>query len=214
VPRCQAADHHGQPGPPLRRQVGPGRRSRADRLGHLGRPSNRPARAGPSRSPPVLRRNRPPLQRFRGQGMHRPWPSCQRTLIKSPRRPRKTNRWPPCGSRRSVSCTSRAKPSKPLRMSVCPVASHTRTPVGTGIIGALPRFRALPRRWPDQRDPQSAPVRRPIRPRPRRRGSPRVGMASRREQAAPVGQRLARVGVRWTAPAAAVHAATGTKGSE
>src|SRR3954469_15878484 len=57
-------------------------------------------------------------------------------------------------------------------------------------------------------------LRRPIRPRPRRRGSPRVGLASRREQAAPAGQRLARVGVRWTAPAAAVHAATGTKGSE
>src|SRR4051795_1710653 len=36
----------------------------------------------------------------------------------SARRPRKTNRWPECGSRRSVSCTSRAKPSKPLRMSV------------------------------------------------------------------------------------------------
>jgi hypothetical protein len=29
-----------------------------------------------------------------------------------------------------------AKPSKPLRMSVWPLASHTRTPLGTGILGA------------------------------------------------------------------------------
>jgi hypothetical protein len=31
------------------------------------------------------------------------------------RRPRNTNRWPLCGLRRSVSCTSSASPSKPLR---------------------------------------------------------------------------------------------------
>jgi hypothetical protein len=46
----------------------------------------------------------------------------------------KTNRWPPCGSRFSVSCTTRDSPAKPLCMSVCPVASQTRTPTGIAII--------------------------------------------------------------------------------
>ena len=68
------------------------------------------------------------------ENRHAPCPSCQITFSRSPRRPRKTKRWPACGSLLSVSCTSRAKPGKPLRMSVCPVASHTRTPAGTGII--------------------------------------------------------------------------------
>ncbi len=35
----------------------------------------------------------------------------------------------------SVSCTCSASPGKPRRMSVWPVASQTRTPLGTGIIG-------------------------------------------------------------------------------
>ena len=39
------------------------------------------------------------------------------------------------GDRASTSpAPASAKPSKPLRMSVCPAASHTRTPAGTGII--------------------------------------------------------------------------------
>jgi hypothetical protein len=46
------------------------------------------------------------------------------------------NKWPECGSRFRVSCTISASPSNPLRMSVWPVASHTRTPDGTGITGA------------------------------------------------------------------------------
>jgi hypothetical protein len=68
APCRQAADHHDQPRPPLRRQVGPGRRSRGDRLGHLAWPSSRPARAKRSRSRPALRRNPPHLQRFHRHG--------------------------------------------------------------------------------------------------------------------------------------------------
>ena len=41
-----------------------------------------------------------------------------------------------------VSWTNNARPSNPLRMSVWPVASHTRTPAGVGIIAATPRSRA------------------------------------------------------------------------
>src|SRR5262249_4646146 len=77
--------------------------------------------------------NRPRSNRFANR--HMPWPSCHSTLIRPPRRPRNTNRWPLCGLRLSVSCTSSAKPSKPLRISVCPVASHTCMPLGIGIIG-------------------------------------------------------------------------------
>ncbi len=79
--------------------------------------------------------------------------------------------------------------SKPLRMSVRPVASQTRTPLGTGIIGALLGCRAPPRWWPDQPDPRSAPVPQPTPPRPRRRRPPLVGVASQREKAAQAGQR-------------------------
>ncbi len=39
---------------------------------------------------------------------------------------------PVVGMRLSVSCTSTASPSKPLRISVWPVANHTCTPLGTG----------------------------------------------------------------------------------
>ena len=65
-----------------------------------------------------------------------PRPSCQRILIRSPRRPRNTNKSPAWGSRRSPSCTCSASPFMPRRMSVCPVAIHTRTPERIGIIGA------------------------------------------------------------------------------
>ena len=64
-----------------------------------------------------------------------------------------------CGSRLSISCTWSANPSMPRRMSVGPVASHTLTPLGTGIIAArapaaprdtagsmLPEIRSRPRR--------------------------------------------------------------------
>ncbi len=50
------------------------------------------------------------------------------------RRQRNTKAWPENGSRARWSWTRAASPSKPLRMSVCPVASQTREPDGTGII--------------------------------------------------------------------------------
>jgi hypothetical protein len=46
------------------------------------------------------------------------------------------NRCPHRGSRRNTSCTWSDRLAKPFLMSVCPVANHTRTPVGTGIIDA------------------------------------------------------------------------------
>src|SRR5690349_8251128 len=55
-----------------------------------------------------------------------PWPSCQITFNRLPRRPRKQNRCPLSGSRRSTSCTCNAKLAKPFLISVCPVASQTR----------------------------------------------------------------------------------------
>src|ERR1700756_4331899 len=91
-------------------------------------------RSAPSRGMVDGQTKRPRSSRFANK--HIPWPSCHSTLISPPRRPRKTNRWPLCGLRLSVSCTSSARPSKPLRMSVWPLASHTCTPLGTGIIGA------------------------------------------------------------------------------
>src|SRR5215216_2376958 len=50
---------------------------------------------------------------------------------------------PLCGLRCNVSCTSTARPSKPLRMSVWPVASHTRTSLWIEIIVVV---RPLPAR--------------------------------------------------------------------
>src|SRR5215472_8944060 len=47
-----------------------------------------------------------------------PRPSCQRILMRSPRRPRNTNRSPAWGSRFSPSWTCRASPFIPRRMSV------------------------------------------------------------------------------------------------
>src|SRR5579884_2135369 len=68
-----------------------------------------------------------------------PIPSCQMILIRSPLAPRKTYKSPACGSRPSACCTCKANPFMPLRMSVRPTASHTRTPEGTGIIAAPAR---------------------------------------------------------------------------
>ncbi len=58
----------------------------------------------------------------------------QRTLIMSPRRPRKTKRSPACGSRPGPSWICNVKPFMPRRMSVTPPASQTRTPEGTEIM--------------------------------------------------------------------------------
>jgi hypothetical protein len=49
------------------------------------------------------------------------------------------NKWPLSGSRCRISRTCKASHGKPFRMSVSPVASHTRTPVGNGIIAAVTR---------------------------------------------------------------------------
>jgi hypothetical protein len=50
-----------------------------------------------------------------------------------------------------VSVVAAAAPTNPLRMSVCPVASHTRTPARTGITAATapqPRAPTPPRQGP------------------------------------------------------------------
>ena len=102
--------------------------------------------------------NRPRSSRF--ENRHAPCPSCQMIFTRSPRFPRKTKRCPACGSDLSVSCTISASPGKPRRMSVWPVASHTRTPAGTGITAGITD-------WLSERR-ECAPRRR--RRHPRRRG--------------------------------------------
>lgn len=57
--------------------------------------------------------NRPCSNRFAYNDI--PTPSCQRTFIAVPRRPRKTKRSPACGSRPSPCCTWSANPSMPRR---------------------------------------------------------------------------------------------------
>ncbi len=86
---------------------------------------------------------------------HAPWPSCQITFKRSPLRPRKQNRCPLSGSRRSTSWTCNDNDGKPLLISGWPVASHTRTPVGTGIIGH-PKHSESASRHPDRRRHRSA----------------------------------------------------------
>src|SRR5262245_14275966 len=61
-------------------------------------------------------KNRPRSNRFVNR--QAPWPSCQITFNRSPRRPRKQNRCPHSGSRRSTSCTSNDKLAKPFLISV------------------------------------------------------------------------------------------------
>ena len=51
--------------------------------------------------------NRPRSSRFTNR--HAPWPSCQITFKRSPRRPRKQNKCPLSGSCRSTSCTQRGQ---------------------------------------------------------------------------------------------------------
>ena len=52
-----------------------------------------PARSSPRRRPALGHRKRPRSSLFVNR--HAPWPSCQITFNRSPRRPRKQNRWPP-----------------------------------------------------------------------------------------------------------------------
>jgi len=64
---------------------------------------------------------------------HMPSPLHQRTLSKSPRRPRKANTCPEKGSSVNVVCTNAAKPFMPRRISVTPAASHICVPAGNPI---------------------------------------------------------------------------------
>src|SRR5262249_47918193 len=87
---------------------------------------------------------RPRSRRFANK--HHPSPLHQSTFTPSPAPPRNTNRCPLKGSSVSWVCTSAASPSKPLRMSVVPAASHTRAFGGSAIIDA-----------PEERSPVPAP---------------------------------------------------------
>jgi len=75
--------------------------------------------------------NRPRSSRLLNK--HAPWLSHQMILSRSPRRPRKTNRWPQNGSAASVFSAWAASVLKPRRISVTPAASQTRVLLGTGI---------------------------------------------------------------------------------
>ncbi len=67
------------------------------------------------------------------ENMHAPWPSHHTILMRSPRRPRKTNRCPEYGSCFRTLSARAANPLNCLRMSVTPAASQTRVFDGTGI---------------------------------------------------------------------------------
>jgi hypothetical protein len=102
---------------------------------------------GSSIAPRQLKRRRHQSPRFKWKEMQyevrwfvnrqAPWPPCQITFNRSPLRPRKQNNCPLSGSRRSISCTCSDRLARPFLMSVWPVASHTRTPLGTGIMAAF-----------------------------------------------------------------------------
>src|SRR5439155_814449 len=62
---------------------------------------------------------------------HNPSPSCQRTLIRSPRRPRNTNTCPENGFCSSLVSTSALSPVKPRRKSVPPAAIQIRVLAGS-----------------------------------------------------------------------------------
>jgi hypothetical protein len=68
-----------------------------------------------------------------------PRPSCQIIFTSAPLRPRKTQRSPANGSREKLCCTIAAKLCMPRRISVWPIAIHTRAPAG--IIAGLERCR-------------------------------------------------------------------------
>ncbi len=122
-----------------------------------------PYRAGTARLAPFVR-TRDAIDRQRSRIENR-----MLNVDSWPRLPRKTYKSPPCGSRFSVSCTCSAKPFMPRRMSVRPTASHTRIPLGTGIIAAA-RPRSPPPPRPAGSRPECAPA---IRRRPRSRSPAR-----------------------------------------
>ena len=98
---------------------------------------------------------RPRSNRFANR--HNPSPSYQRTLMRSPRRPRNTNTCPENGFCSSLLSTSALSPVKPRRKSVTPAAIQIRvfdrrvrsSPAGTP---------ATPAPTPDRRCLRYAPV--------------------------------------------------------
>ena len=95
-----------------------------------------PARSSPRRRPALGQRKRPRSSRFVNR--QAPWPSCQITFSRSPRRPRKQNRWPLSGSRCSTSCTCSAGWRSP---SACRCGRSPATPArrsGTGSSAPVP----------------------------------------------------------------------------
>lgn len=67
--------------------------------------------------------NFPRSKRF--ENRQSPSPSNHSNLMRSPRRPRKTNTCPPNGSCSSTVCTAAPRPVKPRRRSVMPAAIQT-----------------------------------------------------------------------------------------
>src|SRR6266498_3787242 len=97
---------------------------------------------------------RPRSSRFANK--HKPSPSNQSTLIRSPRRPRNTNTCPENGLCSSFVCTCALSPVKPRRKSVTPAAIQIRVFAGHAImLAGTPATRALTR---DRRYLQSAPA--------------------------------------------------------
>ena len=87
---------------------------------------------------------------------HNPSPSNQRTLIRSPRRPRNTNACPQNGFCSNFVCTNALSPVKPRRKSVTPAAIQIRVFAGQPIIRAGTPATHAPRRG--RRDPRSEPA--------------------------------------------------------
>jgi len=75
---------------------------------------------------------------------HDPSPSNHRTLIKSPRLPRKIYTWPENGLSWSALCTIPLNPVNPRRRSVTPATIQIRVPAASPIIAAsVPAPRAV-----------------------------------------------------------------------
>src|SRR5207237_1086820 len=93
---------------------------------------------------------------------HNPSPSYQRTLIRSPRRPRNTNTWPENGLCSSLVWINALNPVKPRRKSVTPAAIQIRVLAGSAIIAAsTPTARATER---DRHCPRCALARGAVQP--------------------------------------------------
>src|SRR5436309_8481380 len=90
---------------------------------------------------------RPRSSRFANR--HNPSPSYQRTLIRSPRRPRNTNTCPENGFCSSLVSTNALSPVKPRRKSVTPAAIQMRVFAGNAIM--LAGTPATPAPAPDRR---------------------------------------------------------------